>query len=160
MAVDKVRENLKEKYKKPEPSVLKNKLSPIAYQVTQENGTERPFQNDYWDHFEKGLYVDIVTGEPLFTSNDKFDSSCGWPSFSKPIYKEAIHYLEDRSHFMNRIEVRSQAGDSHLGHVFEDGPEDHGGLRYCINSAAIRFIPYDQLDEEGYGEFKHLFDQA
>lgn len=142
------------KYTKPELKDLKQNLTELEFQVTQNNATEKPFENQYWDHFERGIYVDVVTGEPLFTSKEKFNSSCGWPSFTKPVYKESIRYVEDRSLFMHRIEVRSQVGDSHLGHVFNDGPEEMGGLRYCINSASIRFIPYEKLDEEGYGEYK------
>ncbi|WP_342637124.1 peptide-methionine (R)-S-oxide reductase MsrB [Fusibacter bizertensis] len=139
---------------KPDLKDLRQNLTDLEFQVTQNNATEKPFENPYWDHFERGIYVDKVTGEPLFTSKEKFDSSCGWPSFTKPVYKESIKYVEDKTLFMHRIEVRSQAGDSHLGHVFNDGPEEMGGLRYCINSASIRFIPYDKLDEEGYGEYK------
>lgn len=141
-------------FAKPEINEIRQNLTDLEFQVTQNNATEKPFENPYWDHFERGIYVDVVTGEPLFTSKEKFDSSCGWPSFTKPIYKESIRYVEDKSLFMNRIEVRSQIGDSHLGHVFNDGPEEMGGLRYCINSAAIRFIPYEKLDEEGYAEYK------
>lgn len=125
--------------------------------VTQDSGTERPFDNVFNSHKETGLYVDIVSGEPLFTSLAKFDSGCGWPSFSKPV--EPAHVIENRdiSHGMMRTEVRSTHGDSHLGHVFEDGPSDAGGLRYCINSASLRFIPVDALEDEGYGEYRHLF---
>lgn len=144
----------KKKYVKPDLKDLRQNLTDLEFQVTQNNATEKPFENPYWDHFERGIYVDKVTGEPLFTSKEKFDSSCGWPSFTKPVYKESIKYVEDKTLFMQRIEVRSQAGDNHLGHVFNDGPEEMGGLRYCINSASIRFIPYDKLDEEGYGEYK------
>jgi methionine-R-sulfoxide reductase len=124
--------------------------------VTQNSGTERPFDNIYWNFFEKGLYVDIVTGEPLFSSKDKFESSCGWPSFSKPIQKEHIRFIEDISFNMRRIEVRSQIGDSHLGHVFDDGPEELGGMRYCINSAALRFIPEKDMIAEGYEDYLSL----
>lgn len=141
-------------YKKPPLDILKGQLTELQFQVTQLGETEHPFNNKYWNYFEKGLYVDIVSGEPLFSSKDKFESSCGWPSFSRPVFKEAIHYLEDNTFHMNRIEVRSQVSNSHLGHVFEDGPEASGGLRYCINSAALRFIPNDKLDEEGYGLYK------
>lgn len=135
---------------------LKEKLSPIAYKVTQLQGTEPPFQNAYYNHFEEGIYVDVVSGKPLFSSKDKFDSGCGWPAFSKPIIESAVYDKEDKSHGMYRIEIRSTAADSHLGHVFEDGPEALGGLRYCINSAALRFIPKSKMDEEGYGSYKYL----
>lgn len=134
---------------------LKKTLSPIAFHVTQENGTEKPFDNAYYNNFEDGIYVDIVSGEPLFSSLDQYDAGCGWPSFTKPIRK--IKENIDRSHGMNRIEVRSVQGDSHLGHVFDDGPKEKGGLRYCINSAALRFIPYEKLEQEGYKEYKMLF---
>jgi peptide-methionine (R)-S-oxide reductase len=134
-----------------------SRLSPEQYKVTQENATERPFQNEYWNHKEPGLYVDIVSGEPLFTSSDKFDSSCGWPSFTKPVEPENVLEKKDTTHGMIRREVRSSAGDSHLGHVFPDGPRATGGLRYCINSASLRFIPVDKLEEEGYGEYRKLF---
>lgn len=136
---------------------LKKKLTPIQYSVTQENATERPFQNEYWDNKKIGLYVDIVSGEPLFISLDKFDSGCGWPSFTKPVNSENIEEREDYSHNMSRIEVRSKDTDSHLGHVFPDGPIEDGGLRYCINSAALRFIPIDKLKEEGYERYLYLF---
>ncbi len=134
-----------------------DQLTPIQKKVALENGTEPPFKNEYWNHFEKGLYVDILDGTPLFTSNDKFDSGCGWPSFSKPITEEKVVEKKDFSHFMIRTEVRSKDANIHLGHVFDDGPKDLGGLRYCINSASIRFIPYNELEEAGYGEFKKLF---
>jgi peptide-methionine (R)-S-oxide reductase len=135
-------------------------LTPEQYRVTQENGTETPFENSYWDNDEPGLYVDIVSGEPLFTSADKFDSGCGWPSFTKPVAAESISETIDDDHGMIRTEVRSNHGDSHLGHVFDDGPEEFGGLRYCINSASLRFIPLDELDEEGYGSYRKLIESG
>ncbi len=132
-------------------------LSPEQYHVTQKNGTERPFTGEYWDNHEPGIYVDVVSGEPLFASVDKFDSGSGWPSFTKPIERENVLEKRDFSHLMIRTEVRSAHGDSHLGHVFTDGPKADGGLRYCINSAALRFIHLDDLEAEGYGEYKKLF---
>ncbi len=139
------------KYQKPSDQELREKLTPEQYQVTQQSGTERPFTGTYWDHTKVGLYVDIVTGEPLFSSQEKFDSGCGWPSFTAPITKDVVNELRDKSHGMIRTEVRSQSGDSHLGHVFPDGPNDKGGLRYCINSASLRFIPLENMEAEGYG---------
>jgi len=136
------------------------RLTPEQYRVTQENGTERPFTGEFADHAEPGLYVDVVSGEPLFTSFDKFDSGCGWPSFTKPVETEHVKELRDMSHGMIRTEVRSAHGDSHLGHVFPDGPEEAGGLRYCINSASLRFIPAAELEAEGYGEYAPLFKGA
>lgn len=136
------------------------KLSPEQYDVTQRSATERPFKNAYWDHKEPGLYVDIVSGEPLFTSMDKFDSGCGWPSFTKPVETENVVEKRDSSYGMSRTEVRSNSADSHLGHVFPDGPREAGGLRYCINSAALRFIPVDQFESEGYGSYRHLFESS
>ena len=136
---------------------LRKVLTPLQFSVTQESATERPFDNEFWNHKEQGIYVDIVSGEPLFSSLDKFDSGCGWPSFTKPIDREHIKEKADFSYNMHRIEVRSKEGDSHLGHVFTDGPRDKGGLRYCINSAALRFIPADKLKEEGYEEYLTLF---
>ena len=132
-------------------------LTPEQYRVTQQDGTERPFSNAYWDNDEHGLYVDVVSGEPLFASFDKYDSGSGWPSFVKPIEADNIVENRDTSYGMVRTEVRSAHGDSHLGHVFPDGPDETGGLRYCINSASLRFIPYDDLESEGYGEFRTLF---
>ena len=131
-------------------------MSPIEYAVTQENATERPFTGTYDDFYEKGIYVDIVSGEPLFASTDKYDAGCGWPSFSKPIDRKEIKEKADFSHGMHRVEVRSKEADSHLGHVFSDGPQDKGGLRYCINSAALRFVPLEEMAEQGYGEYTSL----
>jgi peptide-methionine (R)-S-oxide reductase len=135
-------------------------LSPEQYRVTQENGTERPFTGEYWDNHEPGIYVDVVSGEPLFASVDKFDSGSGWPSFTKPIEKANVVTKRDFSHLMVRTEVRSAAGDSHLGHVFKDGPRAQGGLRYCINSASLKFIHLDDLEAQGYGEYKSLFETS
>jgi peptide-methionine (R)-S-oxide reductase len=143
-------------YKKSAESI--SRLSPEQFRVTQQSGTERPFENAFWDHDEPGIYVDVVSGEPLFSSLDKFDSHCGWPSFTKPVNPENVEERRDRSHGMARTEVRSSYGDSHLGHVFDDGPRDAGGLRYCINSASLRFIPFDELESEGYGEYRKLFE--
>lgn len=137
---------------------LKEKLSPVQYHVTQENGTETPFQNEYHDLEDEGIYVDIVSGEPLFSSLDKYDAGCGWPSFTKPINKNDLEESLDTSHGMRRVEIRSKTADSHLGHAFDDGPIEAGGTRYCINSAALRFIPKDKLESEGYGTYKKLFD--
>ncbi|BBX41888.1 peptide-methionine (R)-S-oxide reductase MsrB [Mycobacterium simiae] len=132
-------------------------LSTAQYHVTQENGTELPFTGEYCDNHEPGIYVDIVSGEPLFASVDKFDSGSGWPSFTRPIGADSVVERQDRSHFMDRVEVRSVHADSHLGHVFPDGPTEAGGLRYCINSASLRFIHRDDLEAQGYGRFLHLF---
>ena len=138
-------------YPVPSQQELRAALTDIQYRVTQQGDTERPYTNEYADTFEKGIYVDVVTGEPLFSSQDKFQSGCGWPSFSKPLVPKVVTEDKDTSFNMVRTEVRSRAGDTHLGHVFNDGPQESGGLRYCINSASIRFIPYDQLEAEGYG---------
>lgn len=137
---------------------LKAKLTPMQYHVTQESGTEPPFQGEYDQHFEEGIYVDIVSGKPLFSSKDKFDAHCGWPSFAKPIETTEVKENFDTSHGMRRTEVRSATADSHLGHLFPDGPSSLGGLRYCINSAALRFVPKGQLDAEGLSEYKKLFE--
>jgi peptide-methionine (R)-S-oxide reductase len=146
------------KYYKTSETVAR--LSSEQYRVTQKNGTERPFENEFWAHKQPGLYVDIVSGEPLFTSLDKFDSECGWPSFTKPIESENVIEKRDTTHGMIRTEVRSSHGDSHLGHVFPDGPREAGGLRYCINSASLRFIPVNRLDDEGYGSYRRLFETS
>lgn len=144
------------KYQKPSDGELKQKLTPLQYEVTQEDATERAFDNQYWNNKEHGIYVDIVSGEPLFSSLDKYDSGSGWPSFTRPIDDRRVTTHTDRSLFMTRTEVRSGAADSHLGHVFDDGPAPTG-QRYCINSAALRFIPVDKLEAEGYGAYLSLF---
>lgn len=146
-------------YRKPDDARLKACLSPEQYAVTQKNATEPPFRNEYWNEYRGGIYVDITTGEPLFISTDKFDSGCGWPSFSKPIQKGLIEERMDTSHGMRRVEVRSKTGNAHLGHVFNDGPREQGGLRYCINSAALRFIPKEDMEAQGYGEYLPLLEK-
>ncbi len=145
-------------YVKPDEDTLRKRLDPLQYRVTQQCGTEPPFMNEYWDNKREGIYVDVVTGEPLFSSLDKFDSGSGWPSFTRPLDRSSVLEIEDRSGGMVRTEVRSKKGDSHLGHVFEDGPRPTG-LRYCINSASLRFIPKEDLEKEGYGEFLELFEK-
>jgi peptide methionine sulfoxide reductase msrA/msrB len=158
MSSDNMTESKYADFKKPSEEELKKMLTPLQYKVTQENGTERAFENKYWDNKKEGIYVDIISGEPLFSSTDKYKSGTGWPSFTKPLDPSYIVEREDRSFFTRRIEVRSRYADSHLGHVFNDGPPP-SGLRYCINSAALRFIPKEDLDKDGYGEYKKLFEK-
>ena len=146
-------------YTKPDDATLRKILTPKQYAVTQQSDTERPFENEYWDQKGEGIYVDITTGEPLFVSTDKFDSGCGWPSFSKPIDNSLVRERKDTSHGMTRVEVRSKNGNAHLGHVFNDGPADRGGLRYCINSASLRFIPKDKMKEAGYARYLPLLEK-
>jgi methionine-R-sulfoxide reductase len=143
-------------YSKDQEAIAR--LTPEQFRVTQQNATERPFQNAFWDHDEPGIYVDVVSGEPLFSSLDKFESGCGWPSFTKPLEPENVEERVDTSHAMVRTEVRSSHADSHLGHVFDDGLRDKGDQRYCINSASLRFIPLDELESEGYGQYRKLFE--
>jgi peptide methionine sulfoxide reductase msrB len=145
-------------YKKPSDEQLRETLSDLEYQVTQNAATERPFSSEYDDFYEEGIYVDKVSGEVLFSSKDKFNAGCGWPSFSKPVDGIEIKEKEDLSHGMVRTEVRSKGADSHLGHVFPDGPQELGGLRYCINGAALRFVPKEDLEKEGYGEYLRIFE--
>jgi methionine-R-sulfoxide reductase len=136
---------------------LRSRLTKEQYYVTKQNGTEPPFRNEYWDNKKPGIYVDVISGEPLFSSLDKFDSGTGWPSFTKPLAKENVVEKTDSSHGMTRVEVRSKKSDAHLGHIFDDGPPDKGGIRYCMNSASLRFIPVEKLEAEGYGQFLPLF---
>ena len=151
--------NPQQTYHKPDDATLRTKLTPEQYAVTQQNATERAFKNEYWNEEREGIYVDITTGEPLFVSTDKFDSGCGWPSFSKPIDNTLIKENTDKSHGMIRTEVRSKTGDAHLGHLFNDGPRAKGGLRYCINSASLRFIPKEKMEAEGYAKYLPLLDK-
>ena len=142
---------------KPSEDELRKSLTDMEYAVTQENATERPFSGEYDDFYKDGIYVDVVSGKPLFSSKDKYDAGCGWPAFTRPIEKRVVKEKADFSHGMHRVEIRSEEADSHLGHVFTDGPQEAGGLRYCINSAALKFIPVEELEKKGYGEYKDLF---
>jgi len=146
-------------YEKPSDAEVKAKLTPAQYEVTQCSATEPPFRNEFWNHHEPGIYVDVVTGEPLFASTDKFDSGTGWPSFVRPLEDKNVTEHSDNSYGMRRVEVRSAGGDSHLGHLFDDGPGPTGA-RYCINSASLRFVPVDKLEQEGYGKYKVLFEKV
>ncbi|SHJ30409.1 methionine-R-sulfoxide reductase [Malonomonas rubra DSM 5091] len=148
--------SMKREYSVPSDEELRKSLTPLQYKVTRKEGTEPAFNNTYWDNHDAGLYVDVISGVPLFSSTDKYDSGTGWPSFTKPLDPDAVFVTEDRSFFMVRNEVRSKLADAHLGHVFDDGPQPTG-LRYCMNSAALRFIPADELEKEGYGDYVHLF---
>ncbi len=143
----------------PANAELRQRLTPEQYHVTKENGTEPPFRNEYWDNHRAGIYVDRISGEPLFSSLDKFESGTGWPSFTKPLAPENVVEKSDRAFFMTRTEVRSKGGDAHLGHLFDDGPRDQGGMRYCLNSAALRFVPVENLEAEGFGKYRVLFEK-
>lgn len=140
------------------PEELKKRLTPLQYEVTQQAATEPPFRNEFWNNTREGIYLDIVSGEPLFCSRDQYEAGCGWPSFTKPIQKESVAEKKDYTHGMVRVEVRSEKADSHLGHLFDDGPRETGGLRYCINSAALRFVPKEDMEKAGFGDYLYLFD--
>ncbi len=160
LVANKLPDHIATKYRKSSMSSdLKSRLTPIQYEVTQRNGTEPPFKNEFWDNHREGIYVDIISGKPLFSSKDKFDSGCGWPSFTKPVDAKEVEEKADMSHMMVRTEVRSATGQAHLGHVFPDGPADQGGLRYCINSASLRFIPKEDLVKEGFADLVKIFEQ-